>query len=105
MNNSSTTPILFPYALEEFWENMRLIMREEITRRSKQESNVAPNETQGLNYKPLLKIAEVCTFLILTTYYLYMIKDGKLKPNKIRLGVGGRGLFFWNDLQQLLPVY
>jgi excisionase family DNA binding protein len=101
MNNSTMTPMLFPYEPEQFWENMRSIIREEITKTSKQKPNEAPNETQGLTYKPLLKIAEVCTFFHVSRPTVYeWIKHGKLKPYRIRRSV----YFLWNDIQQLISV-
>lgn len=32
MNNTTITPMLFPYEPDEFWENMRLILRDEIAK-------------------------------------------------------------------------
>lgn len=101
MNNSTITPMLFPYEPEQFWENMRSIIREEITKTSKEKPTAWPNETQGLTYKPLLKIAEVCTFFHVSRPTVYeWIKHGKLKPYRIRRSV----YFLWNDIQQLLSV-
>jgi excisionase family DNA binding protein len=99
MNNSSTTPMLFPYDPEQFWEHMRSLIREEITARQKK--IVTSEETPGLTYKPLLKISEVCTFFHVSRPTIYeWIKHGKLKPYRIRRSV----YFLWNDIQQLLLV-
>lgn len=99
--NSTPAPILFPYEPEEFWEHIRLIIREEITRTSKEKSSGSLTETNGLTYKPLFKIAEVCTFFHVSRPTIYeWIKDGKLKPYKIRRRV----YFLWNDIQKLLPM-
>ncbi|MCW3106880.1 MAG: helix-turn-helix protein [Segetibacter sp.] len=101
MNISTSTPILFPYEPNEFWEHMRSIIRDEITKTAKEKPASSLTETQGLTYKPLFKIAEVCTFFHVTRPTIYeWIKDGKLKPYKIRRSV----YFLWNDIQQLLPV-
>jgi excisionase family DNA binding protein len=101
MNNSSITPMLFPYEPEQFWEHMRSIIREEITKTSKEGTAVQTQETQGLTYKPLLKIAEVCTFFHVSRPTIYgWIKHGKLKPYKVRRSV----YFLWNDIQQLLAA-
>lgn len=95
-NNSSITPMLFPYEPEQFWEHMRSIIREEITKTSKEKPAVTSHETQGLTYKPLLKITEVCTFFHVSRPTIYeWIKHGKLKPYKIRRSV----YFLWNDIQ------
>ena len=101
MNNSTITPILFPYEPEQFWESMRSIIREEITKISKQKTIEAPNATPGLTYKPLLKVAEVCTLFHVSRPTVYeWIKYGKLKPYRIRRSV----YFLWNDIQQLITV-
>jgi excisionase family DNA binding protein len=99
MNNHSPTPILFPYDPDQFWECLRSIIREEITRISKEKTHAVSTETPGLTYKPLLKTAEVCTFFHVSRPTIYdWIKHGKLKPYKIRRSV----YFLWNDIQQLL---
>src|SRR5438309_8490206 len=102
INNSTTAPILFPYEPEEFWQQMRSIIREEITKTKNEKLAAASvTETQGLTYKPLFKIAEVCTVFAVSRPTIYeWIKDGKLKPYKIRRSV----YFLWKDIQQLLPV-
>jgi excisionase family DNA binding protein len=101
MNNSTTTPILFPYEPHEFWEHMRSIIRDEILKTAQGRPADSITETQGLTYKPLLKIAEVCSFFRVSRPTVYeWIKDGKLKPYKIRRKV----YFLWNDIKQLLPI-
>jgi excisionase family DNA binding protein len=80
---------------------MRAIIREEITKTSKEKPAISLTETPGLTYKPLFKIAEVCSFFHVSRPTIYeWIKDGKLKPYKIRRRV----YFLWNDIQQLVPV-
>ncbi len=101
MNNSTITPMLFPYEPEQFWEHMRSIIREEVTKTANGKSPAMPPETTGLTYKPLLKIAEVCTFFNVSRPTIYQwIKHGKLKPYRIRRSV----YFLWNDIQRLLSV-
>lgn len=99
--NSSMTPMLFPYDPDQFWERIREIIREEIIKATREKPKTPEHETEGLTYKPLLKITEVCTFLRVSRPTVYdWIKHGKLKPYRIR-----RSLYFlWNDIQQLLPV-
>jgi excisionase family DNA binding protein len=97
--NDTTTTMLFPYEPHEFWEHMRFIISEEIAKTAKEKLPVNPFETMGLNYKPLLKITEVCSFFQVTRPTIYdWIKHGKLKPRKVRRSV----YFLWNDIQQLL---
>ncbi len=103
MNNAKSeatiTPMLFPYEPVQFWENIRSIIREEITKTSKEKPVVKLQETPGLTYKPLLKIAEVCTFFHISRPTIYeWIKHGQLKPYRIRRSV----YFLWNDIQKLI---
>ena len=60
--NNTTTPMLFPYEPDQFWEHMRFIIREEISKTAKRNPTADTFETKGLTYKPLLKITEVCSF-------------------------------------------
>jgi excisionase family DNA binding protein len=99
--NNPTTPMLFPYDPNEFWEHMREIIKEEIVKSAKEMPPAAVFETKGLTYKPLLKITEVCTFFQVSRPTIYdWIKHGKLKPYRIRRSV----YFLWNDIQQLLAM-
>lgn len=101
MNNSTVTPMLFPYEPEQFWEHMRSLIREEINKTAKEKKAFTPEETAGLTHKPLLKISEVCSFFHVSRPTIYeWIKHGKLKPYRIRRSV----YFLWNDIQQLLSV-
>ena len=98
-NGTASTPILFPYQPEQFWQSIRLIIREEITSAEKQRPAPPLLETPGMSYKPLFKIAEVCHLFHITKPTIYdWVKHGKLKPYKIR----SRVYFLWQDIQQLL---
>lgn len=94
----AATPMLFPFAPDQFWQRVRLIVREEVT--NVERANPTPvYETPGLAYKPLYKIGEVCQLFQVTKPTIYdWIKHGKLRPYKIR----SRVYFLWNDIQQLL---
>jgi excisionase family DNA binding protein len=93
--------MLFPYEPDEFWEFMRTLIREEVSKTVNEKQKALVTETPGLTYKPLYKIAEVCTFFRVSRPTIYeWIKDGKLKPYKIRRRV----YFLWTDIQQILPV-
>jgi len=94
-----TTPILFPYDPELYWQQVRQIIREEVSNAEKLRLIYPSYETPGLTYKPLYKIAEVCSMFHVTKPTIYeWIKHGKLKPFKIR----SRVYFLWQDIQQLL---
>lgn len=100
MENISSVPILFPFEPEQFWLQMRTIVREEMAKQKSEIANAtAQFETPGLTYKPLYKIREVCHFFQVSRPTLYdWIKEGKLKPYKIK----SRVYFLHNDIQQLI---
>ena len=98
-NSPSVTPMLFPFDPQEFWQSIRQIIREEVNNAEKKETISATYATPGMAYKPLYKIAEVCTLFHITKPTIYdWVRYGKLKPYKIR----SRVYFLWNDIQQLL---
>jgi excisionase family DNA binding protein len=93
------TPMLFPYEPEQYWRQVRQIIREEVSNIEKQKPDLPAYETPGLTYKPLYKIAEICSLFHVTKPTIYdWVKHGKLKPLKIR----SRVYFLWQDIQQLL---
>ena len=95
------TPMLFPYEPDQFWQRIRLIIREEIIQLEKvlPASGPPTYQTPGMQYKPLYKIAEVCKMFDITRPTIYdWVKHGKLKPYKIR----SRVYFLWQDIQRLL---
>jgi len=100
METSTSIPILFPFEPEQFWQQMRIIVREEMAKQKSEIVNASTQfETPGLTYKPLYKIRELCHLFQVTRPTLYeWIKDGKLKPYKIK----SRVYFLHNDIQQLL---
>ncbi len=53
---------LFPYEPDEFWEHIRSIIREEVTRTAKEEPSASLTETKGLTYKPYLKSLKFALF-------------------------------------------
>lgn len=92
-------PILVPYDPKHFWQYIRQIIREEIANAEKAKTPHPTYETPGLTYKPLYKVAEVCSLFHVTKTTIYdWIRHGKLKPYKIR----SRVYFLWQDIQQLL---
>jgi excisionase family DNA binding protein len=99
MDPNNKTPILFPYEPQQFWEQLRLIIREEIIKSEKEKPPAVQYETAGLTYKPLFKMIEVCKLFQITRPTIYeWIKEGKLRPYKIR----SRVYFLWNDISSLL---
>lgn len=57
MNNGNVTPMLFPYEPEAYWNQIQIIIWEEIDKVTTRQIPV-PNVTKvgGLTYKPLLKM-------------------------------------------------
>jgi predicted DNA-binding transcriptional regulator AlpA len=56
-------------------------------------------KVEGLTYKPLLKMSEVCQFFQVSRPTIYgWIKHDQLKPFRIRRNV----YFLWNDIQRLI---
>jgi excisionase family DNA binding protein len=101
-NGNIVTPMLFPYEPEQYWQQVRQIIREEVINAEKQKPLPPSYETPGLTYKPLYKIAEVCSLFHVTKPTIYdWVKHGKLKPFKIR----SRVYFLWQDIQQLLNPF
>lgn len=98
MKEQTVAPMLFPVDPEVFWQRMRVLVREEIQALVKEEVTTNEFQTPGMAYKPLFKISEVCKMFEISRPTLYeWIKDGKLKPYKIRTRV----YFLWNDIQRL----
>jgi excisionase family DNA binding protein len=98
-NGNLVTPILFPYDPEHFWQSIRQIVREEVSSVEKQRPVSPTYETPGLTYKPLYKIAEVCSLFHVTKPTIYdWVRHGKLKPFKIR----SRVYFLWQDIERLM---
>lgn len=86
MEKNVSVPILIPFKPEEFWTQIRLIIREEVTRNQKEQPLMTTiMETPGLTEKPLYKIQEICSLFKVTKPTIYdWIKHGKLKRVKIR---------------------
>lgn len=83
-NEFAGTPMLFPYEPEDFWKQMRELIREEIKLIDKGKVPVEHSVT-GMSYKPLYKMEEVCAMFKITRPTIYdWIKHGKLKRYKIR---------------------
>jgi len=98
MEGSPSVQMLFPVQPEQFLELVRVVVKEELEKFSSRQ--VPANlKVEGLTYKPLYKMDEVCEIFDITPPTIYdWIKHGKLKPKKIR----SRVFFLWNDLQELL---
>ncbi len=102
MEKNVSVPILIPFEPEEFWTQIRVIIREEVTRNQKGQPVLASlMETPGLTEKPLYKIQEICSLFNITKPTIYdWIKHGMLKKVKIR----SRVYFLGSDVRLLLQA-
>jgi len=98
-SEQAVAPMLFPIEPAQFWQMLRVLLREEVSQLEQKQPRFPVYETPGLTYKPLYKIGEVCQLFQVTKPTIYdWIKHRKLNPYKIR----SRVYFLWNDIQQLL---
>ena len=102
MEKNLSVPILIPFEQEEFWSQIRSIIREEVERGQKEQPvQNSIMETPGLTEKPLYKIQEICSLFKITKPTIYdWIKHGKLKRVKIR----SRVYFLGSDVRQLMQA-
>jgi excisionase family DNA binding protein len=102
MEKNSLVPILIPFEPEEFWNHIRVIIREEVSRNQKEQPLMTTiMDTPGLTEKPLYKIQEICSLFKVTKPTIYdWIKHGKLKRVKIR----SRVYFLGSDIRQLMQA-
>ena len=102
MEKNLSVPILIPFEPEEFWAQIRLIIREEVTKNKKEQPVFTSlMETSGFTEKPLFKMQEICSLFKVTKPTIYdWIKHGKLKKVKIR----SRVYFLGSDVRQLMQA-
>lgn len=97
-NERAMPPMLFPFEPDQFWQRVRLIVREELAVKEKAESPKLVYETPGLLYKPVYKITEVCELFRVTRQTVYdWVRIGKLKRYKVR----SRVFFLKDEIWQL----
>jgi excisionase family DNA binding protein len=98
LNNS--LPILIPYDPDVFWEELRKIVHDELSRLdSSRRLTSSKSEVPGLTYKPIYKTDEICKLFDISKPTVYdWIKNGILKPVKIQTRV----YFLYEDVQLLL---
>ncbi|QEC58367.1 helix-turn-helix domain-containing protein [Flavisolibacter ginsenosidimutans] len=102
MDKNNSIPILIPLDPNEFWTQMRGIIREEMERSSRQTVNSVPvAEIPGLTEKPLYNMREICSLFRITKPTIYdWIKHGKLRRIKIR----SRVYFLGSEIKHLMEV-
>ncbi|RAJ77612.1 hypothetical protein CLV59_107381 [Chitinophaga dinghuensis] len=54
------TPMFFPYAPDQFLEQIRTVVREEVMPLERNQPTPVLYKTPGLTQKPIYKITEVC---------------------------------------------
>jgi excisionase family DNA binding protein len=93
-------PMLFPYAPEQFWEQLRQLIREEVSAANNSVGNMY--ETPGMTHKPIYTRDEIVALFGISKPTIYAwTRHGKLKPVKIR----SRVYFLHSDIEQLLTSY
>jgi len=91
-NENAMSSLSFPFGSDQFWQQVRVIIREELFAGKNGPSKIV-NEAGSLLHKPVYKITEVCDLFQITRQTVYdWIKIGKLKRYKIRSRV-----FFLRD--------
>ncbi len=83
---NNTLPILIPYEPDVFWEEIKKIVQNEVSKLdSAKPPAAADEEVLGLSYRPLYNTNEVCKIFKITQATVYdWIKNGILKPVKIQ---------------------
>jgi len=93
-------PMLIPYDPDEFWQKMRELIKEEVSR-LQHSGSVTEYTTPGLTYKPLYKIEEVCHIFMITKPTVYeWIRIGTLRPFKVK----SRVYFLWEDIKGIMKT-
>src|SRR5215467_9709704 len=99
MEKRTDMPMLFPIEQNDFWSQIRQIIKEEVSLFNKGKEARPLTQTQGLTEKPLYKINELCTIFNISRTTIYdWVKHGKLKKVKVR----SRVYFLGTDVQNLL---
>lgn len=98
VNNENATPSLsFPFGSDQFWQQVRVIIHEELFAGNGASSRIV-DEASNLFHRPVYKISEVCELFQITHQTVYdWIRIGKLKRYKIR----SRVFFLRDEVWQL----
>lgn len=94
------TPVLVPIAADEFWRELRQIVREEVLSLAEQKKTSPSNlSVNGLSQKPLFDMDEIrALFSNVSRSTIYeWIDAGLLKPLKLK----GKVYFLWSDIERL----
>lgn len=92
-------PILVPFEPKHFWEELRLIIRQEVKAALSITDNTNVNGIPGLPAKPLYKIDEICKVLRVSKPTIYeWIHQGKISPYRI----GTRTFFLYDEVKRIL---
>lgn len=93
-------PILIPYEPDVFWEEVRKIVRDEVSKLDLSKPATALDRvTHGVANNPLYKMSEICKFFGISEPTVRdWVKNGILKQIKIQ----SRVYFLHEDVQLLL---
>ncbi len=88
--------VLFPMDPREFWDQMRSLIEEVISRKT---SGPATGDENNISQRALLKAKEVCELFQVSKPTLYQwMNEGKLKSIKIQ----SRRFFLKHDIDELI---
>ncbi|HEY9262428.1 helix-turn-helix domain-containing protein [Chitinophaga sp.] len=96
-NENAMASLSFPFGSGQFWQQVRVIIREELFAGKNSPTKIV-DEAGSLLHKPVYKMAEVCELFQITRQTVYhWIKIGRLKRYKIR----SRVFFLRDEVWQL----
>jgi hypothetical protein len=100
MSTGSKTQFNIPVELDDFWREMRLLIREELKSILAMQFKSAVQDTTGFQVKPLYSMDGIrALFDNVSRSTIYdWINCGKLKPRKLK----GKVYFFWKDIEKVL---
>jgi hypothetical protein len=92
-------PVLVPIAADQFWSQLRAIVREEVLSLAEDKTLTNAISVNGLSQKPLFDMDEVrALFSNVSRSTIYeWIGAGLLKPLKLK----GKVYFLWSDIEKL----
>ena len=100
MINTNDIPVLIPYDQNEFWNEIRKIVAEELAKSQNEKLGkgkiIVPS---GLTEKPLYQISEVCALFNITRTTVHdWAQAGKLRKVKVR----SRVYFLASEIRKML---
>ena len=84
MKKSNAMPMSFPIEQNQFWGQIKQIIKEDVSLSQKGKAVNLFTEAPGLTEKPLYRINELCAIFNISRTTIYdWVKHGKLKKVKV----------------------